>query len=104
MNSSSSRTTSLLGVKKGVPFDHNKHSHGGQDQQALDTGVSIALTGGGKSAGKRRAGLMDDESCSDEDDDEDDIPRGRWSASCHAWLPVSNHSLNLTGSREDGSS
>jgi len=36
---------------------------------------------------------MDDESCSDEDDDEDDIPRGRWSASCHAWLPVSNHSL-----------
>ena len=47
---------------------------------------------------------MDDESCSDEDDDEDDIPRGRWSASCHASLTVSNHSFSLAGSGEDGSS
>ena len=62
-------------VKTGIPS--HKHLH---IEQALDTGVS-ASTGVGKTAGNRRAGLLDDEACADEDDD-DDILRRRESTSC----------------------
>jgi len=63
-------------VERGVLNEMHLH-----DKQALDTGI-LASMGVGKSAGKRRIGLLDDEGCAEEDDDEDDIPKRRQSTSC----------------------